>query len=203
MIFIVFFSLLFLNEVSRRNKWVSIALYIVMPILLAIFVWPKALDSDSTSGNWFAWNKGMDMIWPDQLWFWIIAYDIWNIAYVYNCISDRSMYAGVIILTAATVASVIFKRGAWLQHRAQILALWGMFTLTFPDYASSPWFNIKSTHNPYAYMLLSSLALIIGISVLIYTYTRAFKLKKNPFTNDVFTDLDYYKKNIIEESIKS
>lgn len=83
------------------------------------------------------------------------------------------------------------------------LALWGMFTLTFPDYASSPWFNIKSTYNPYAYMLLSSLALIIGIGILIYTYTRAFKLKKNPFTNDIFTDLDYYKKNIIEKSIQS
>lgn len=296
MIFILFFSLLFLNEVSRRNKWVSIAIYILMPILLAIFVWPKALDSEATSGNWFAWvktlsaltgvigfmairyikklhntkfmyifpglilslniaeaiyrdieifsktgvvenglfllggtwnilnatagvisiltitgwcgiriakNKGMDMIWPDQLWFWIIAYDIWNVAYTYNCISDRSMYAGVIILTAATVASIIFKRGAWLQHRAQTLALWTMFTLTFPDYTSSPWFSIKSTHNPSAYMLLSSLALIVGVCVLFYTYTRAFKLKKNPFTNDIFTNLDAHKKSMIDESIKA
>ena len=32
-------------------------------------------------------DRSRDMIWPDQLWFWIIAYDLWNFAYVYNCAS--------------------------------------------------------------------------------------------------------------------
>ena len=30
------------------------------------------------------------MIWPDMLWAWIIAYDLWNFAYTYNCMSDHS-----------------------------------------------------------------------------------------------------------------
>ncbi|MEG1017116.1 MAG: DUF5692 family protein, partial [Oscillospiraceae bacterium] len=45
-----------------------------------------------------------DMVWADQLWFWIIAYDFWNIAYCYNCISTRAMYAGVALVASCTIA---------------------------------------------------------------------------------------------------
>src|SRR5574344_1618790 len=39
-------------------------------------------------------SRKKDMLWPDMLWFWIIAYDLWNFAYVYNCVGDHSFYAG-------------------------------------------------------------------------------------------------------------
>ena len=48
-------------------------------------------------------GKKKDMIWPDQLWFWIIAYDFWNFAYVYNCLGDHAFYAGAILLLACTI----------------------------------------------------------------------------------------------------
>ena len=58
------------------------------------------------------------MIWPDMLWFWIIAYDLWNFAYVYNCVGDHSFYAGAALLISCTIPAFFIKKGAWLQHRA-------------------------------------------------------------------------------------
>ena len=36
-------------------------------------------------GIFFTKDKKRDMIWPDMLWFWVLAYDLWNFAYGYNC----------------------------------------------------------------------------------------------------------------------
>ena len=90
------------------------------------------------------------MIWPDMIWAWIIAYDLWNFAYTYNCISDHSAYAGLALLLACTIPTFFIKKGAWLQHRAQTLALWIMFVMTVPQFADvlAP---IPTTHNPTAF----------------------------------------------------
>ena len=39
-------------------------------------------------GIFISKDPSKDMIWPDMIWAWIIAYDLWNFAYTYNCISD-------------------------------------------------------------------------------------------------------------------
>ncbi len=290
-------SLVAVNELSRRSKKLSIALYIVLPIALAIFVWPetavkgdgdwfpivktcsalvgviafmairyipnllekakwmlvfpfailainiveaiirdievfstyKTLTYDSVQGLWFvggAWNimnaiagvilivtltglvgikvantKTKDMVWGDMLWFWIIAYDLWNMAYCYNCISTRSMYAGLILLISCTVCEFFFKRGAWLQHRAQTLALWGMFSVTFSDYASSPLFSITSTNNTTPLFILSFLALTANLAVLVFEIYTIKKTKRNPLKEDLYQDLKAYKLNMQENGL--
>ncbi len=138
-------------------------------------------------------TKSKDMIWPDMQTFWIIAYSIWNIAYGYNCLSDRSFYATLLLCVAAGLANVLLK-GAWLQHRAQTLALYAMFTLTFPTFADSSQFAVKSSHNTTALLVLSIASLVANIAVLVY---MIYKVKKNGvknhFKNDVFTDTKEYK----------
>ena len=42
-------------------------------------------------GIFISKDSSKDMIWPDMIWAWIIAYDLWNFAYTYNCISDHSV----------------------------------------------------------------------------------------------------------------
>lgn len=69
------------------------------------------------------------MIWPDMFSEWIIAYDIWNFAYVYNCVSDHAFYAGLALLIAPTIVAFTLSTGTWLQHRAHTLAAWMMFTM--------------------------------------------------------------------------
>lgn len=289
MIMFLVVVLLFLNEVTRRSKWLSLAVYVALPIVLTLFVWPQTSGAGSTSGYWFAWvktysalagvigfmairhlkrldgskfmylfpalilginileavyrdievfmsfngasvvengltmmggpwnlmnaaagilnivtitgwlgiriarTKSRDMVWPDMLWFWIIAYDLWNVAYCYNCISDRSMYSGVILIVAATIAAFFFKKGAWLQHRAQTLALYAMFNLTFPAFADASQFAVKASHSPTAMMVLSAAALAANVAVLVYELVHMKKRGiRNPIKNDVYADLPAY-----------
>lgn len=296
MALIVLTLLIIANEITRRSKWLSIAIYIILPIALTVYVWPKSAGSGTTSGYWFAWvktysalagvigfmalrfikgldqNKFMkmfpaiilsvnileavyrdfecfsksgvienglyllggpwniinglagliniititgwtcvrvsktrtkDMVWADQLWFWIIAYDLWNISYCYNCISDRSFYAGFLIIAACTIAEFTIKKGTWLQHRAQTLALYAMFTLTFPSFADTSIYAVKSSHNPTAMLVLSLAALLANLAVLFYEIAQLKKYRCNPFKQEVYTHLNSYNKNLIENGLET
>ena len=151
-----------------------------------------------TITGWFgikvAKTKSKDMIWADQLWFWVIAYGVWNLSYVYNCIPERAFYAGIALIFSSTLLSFFSTKGAWLQHRAQTLALWAMFTLTFPAYDSLAAFNIVSTNSPVAKYILSISALLINLAVLGFELYTISKKKKNPITNEIYQDLPSYKK---------
>ncbi|NLI61238.1 MAG: hypothetical protein GX375_07405, partial [Clostridiales bacterium] len=39
-----------------------------------------------------------DMLWPDMLWFYILAYDLWNFAYTYNALPHHAWYCGLALL---------------------------------------------------------------------------------------------------------
>lgn len=136
-----------------------------------------------------------DMVWPDQLWFWIIAYDLWNVAYCYNCIATRAMYAGVALLMSCTLAEFFLKRGVWLQHRAQTLALFGMFSLAV-DYQALPAFGVTATYNPAAWTVLSALALAFNAGVFVYEVSVILKTRRNPLKQELYTQLESYKKNL-------
>lgn len=153
-----------------------------------------------TITGWFAIRvaktKSKDMIWADQQWFWVIAYGVWNLSYVYNCIPERSFYAGIALIFSSTLLSFFSTKGAWLQHRAQTLALWAMFTLTFPNYDNLEAFNIVSTNSPIAKYILSISALLINLAVLGFEIYTISKKKKNPITNEIYQELPSYKKAI-------
>lgn len=147
-------------------------------------------------------TKSKDMVWADQLWFWIIAYDLWNLAYCYNCLSTRAMYAGVALLVACTVAEFFVKRGIWLQHRAQTLALFGMFSLAV-DYMAQPAFGITSTYNPAALTVVSALALLANLAVLVYEIIVIVKTKRNPLTQELFVAQKAYQKNFAANGLEA
>lgn len=281
----ILFGLLFINEVTRRSKYLSITFYIAIPIIFTLFIWGKG-DSANTEGNWFAWvktysalagvigfmairyikklqtnkwallfpafilsvnileavfrdfevfskngviengltlqggpwniingiagilsiititgwvgikiakTKSQDMVWADQLWFWIIAYGIWNMSYVYNCIPERSFYAGVVLIGASTFAAFFKTKGIWLQHRAQTLALFAMFTLTFPGYSNTKYFNIVTTHNEAPLYFLAALSIIVNLAVLFYEVKIILETKRNPIKEELYVELDAYK----------
>lgn len=140
-------------------------------------------------------TSSRDMVWPDQLWFWIVAYDLWNAAYCYNCISTRSMYSGMALLVACTLAEVLCKRGVWLQHRTQTLALFGMFSLAV-DYSSMPAFAIEASYRPAAWGALSIAAFLFNLGVFVYMMMQVKKTKRNPYTAELYTDSKAYQKNL-------
>lgn len=134
-----------------------------------------------------------DMLWPDMLWFWIIAYDIWNFAYTYNCLPGHSWYCGFALLLAPTLCAFTVGKGAWLQHRAQTLALWCMFAQTFPAFIDEGKFAVASTYNTVALFTGSFLALAVNIGVLAFMIYKVVKSKKNPYIGELYVDMKKYK----------
>ena len=285
---LIFLILIGFNEVGRRYKSGFLAIFIALPIILTLFVWPNTTEGTSVN-DWFhyakvysaltaalifwltrhvkgastkkwvlfltptiliinifeaiardfqiyglhlnnemfdgmmtlsgSWNmmngiagilnvititgwmgiciskdKSKDMLWPDMLWFWIVAYDLWNFAYTYNCIPDHSFYAGIPMLLAPTCAAFFIKKGAWLQHRAQTLAIWCMFAMTAPSFIDHSQFAVKSTHNAAPLFTASFLALVANIGVFGYFIYKIVKTKRNPIKEELYTDLESYNK---------
>lgn len=149
-----------------------------------------------TITGWFgiviAKDKSKDMLWPDMCWFWIIAYDLWNFAYTYNCLPDHAWYCGFALLLAPTLAAFFINKGGWLQNRAQTLAFWCMFAQTFPAFIDSSRFAVKSTHNATPLFVTSLVALIANIIVFGYMVYKVVKTKRNPYKGELYTDLKCY-----------
>ncbi|HSR03564.1 MAG TPA: DUF5692 family protein [Proteiniclasticum sp.] len=145
-------------------------------------------------------DKSRDMIWPDMTWMYVIGYTLWNFAYVYNCISTRSMYAGFGILIAAIIAEYFFKRGAWLQHRAQILSLYAMFSLSV-DFQAASYFNILPTYTEAGLMTLSVTSFVFNLGVFAYMLYTMKKHKMNPITQEIYAHTVSYKKTVIANSL--
>ena len=296
--FFILVTLMALNELGRVKLWGGVLLFVIVPTLLTIYVWPTtaAPGNEYGTGNWFNWAKTYsalagcigfmllrylswtdkktgktvhlyekkwalaypalilainiceacfrdlqvysygatgeyinnlwtisgpwnimnaiagilniiticgwygifiskddtkDMIWPDMLWFWIIAYDLWNFAYTYNCITDHSAYCGLALLLSCTIPTFFIKKGAWLQHRAATLSLWIMFIMTVPQFADriAP---IPTTHNPVCFFVVSLVALLFNAGVAIYQFKRIRDRKLNPLKDELYTDNKNY-----------
>ncbi len=138
-------------------------------------------------------DKSKDMLWPDMLWFWIIAYDLWNFVYTYNCIPTHSWYAGLALLIAPTICAFTVGKGAWLQHRAQTLAIWCMFAQTFPKFQDQGQFMVTSTYNQTLYTAFGAASLAANVLLIGYMIYKIFKTKRNPYTAELYTDLSEYK----------
>ncbi len=273
-------GLMILNEVTRYNKQMGILFFVILPIFLTIFVWPKTsgIGTGAQTANWFAWVKtysalvgcyiglflrfsdkaksnkwfltmapailalnileavirefevmGMqgvidnmfymggpwnamngiagiinmlclsgwfgiiitkdkhhDLVWPDMIWPWIISYDLWNFAYVYNCLTDRAFYSAALLISC-TIPAFTTKKGAWAQHRVHTLALYMMMMMTIPSFFVSSSYAVSSTHSAAAYYTVSILALAANVALAIYQIRTMIKYKKNPLKDDIYS----------------
>ena len=82
-----------------------------------------------------------DMLWPDMTWCYILAYDLWNFEYTYNCLPTHSWYCGLALLLAPTFANHFWNKGGWIQNRANTLALRCMFAQVFPLFQDNSVFS--------------------------------------------------------------
>ncbi|NUU19468.1 hypothetical protein HP550_19645 [Cellulomonas humilata] len=138
-------------------------------------------------------DRSKDMVWPDMLWFWIVAYDLWNFAYVYNCVGDHAFYAGAALLISCTIPAFFLKKGAWLQHRAHTLALWMMFTMAVPTFVTSSQFAVQSSHDEGALFVVSALSLLANVAVAVYQVRVIVTRRRNPLKDELFTHLRPYR----------
>ncbi len=149
------------------------------------------------AGIFISKDSSKDMIWPDCIWIYVITYDLWNFAYTYNCIADHSFYCGFALLIASTVCTFFIKKGAWLQHRAQTLALWIMFVMTVPSFADriAP---VPTTHYPTAFFVVSLVSLLANLAAVVYQFYLIRKNKLNPFKDEIYKHAKEYQTVIAE-----
>ena len=131
-------------------------------------------------------KKGDDMLWPDMTWVYIVAYDLWNFCYTYNCLPTHAWYCGMALLLAPTVANMLWNKGGWIQNRANTLALWCMFAQVFPMFQDYSVFSTNSVNNPSVNLVVSVIALAANVAALGYIIYRAKKLGVNPYKHEVF-----------------
>ena len=164
-------------------------------------------------------HKQQDMLWPDMTWQFILAYDVWNFEYTYLNLPLHTWYCGVALLLAPTFANAFWNKGGWIQNRANTLALWCMFAQVFPSfqnhsrfttlptvYADAAKFATDATGrmnpdlvltaadaNPTAQGVVAIAAIAVNILVITSIIKRSKEQKKNPYTNDIFSDTRDYK----------
>lgn len=147
-------------------------------------------------------NK-QDMLWPDMIWVYVLAYDVWNFQYTYLNLPTHSWYCGLALLLAPTFAAALWNKGGWIQNRANTLALWCMFAQVFPLFQDKSVFStITSVYadgfmnpavrptaaNPTAQGVVSIVALVVNVVILSSIIKRAKAQKKNPYKQEIFTD---------------
>lgn len=152
-----------------------------------------------------------DMLWPDMIFYYIIAYDVWNFAYTYLNLPTHSWYCGLALLLAPTFAAAFWNKGAWMQNRANTLALWCMFAQVFPLFQDAGVFHtipvlyadgfmdptkMPTAVNPHMQGFISILAIIINVVVLAVILKRAKQQGKNPYKNEIFTDTADFKEGM-------
>lgn len=157
------------------------------------------------TGWWgiYASKDKKDMLWPDMIWLYILAYDVWNFQYTYLNLPTHTWYCGLALLLAPTVANALWNKGGWIQNRAHTLALWCMFAQVFPLFQDRSIFTtlpalyadgfmdaaIRPTLvNPVPQGVISIVSLAINVLVLALIIKRSVEQKKNPYKNELFTD---------------
>ena len=137
-------------------------------------------------------DKSKSILWPDMLWFYIIAYNLWNFAYVYNAIPHRSWYNGLALLIAPTIIAFTTGKGSWVQHRGHTLAVWVFFALTFPAFLDESIWRVDSVYNPTIQFAVSLAALLSNVAIVGYMIYKWKATGRNPYKAEVYTDLKGY-----------
>ena len=157
------------------------------------------------TGWWgiYASKDKKDMLWPDMIWLYILAYDVWNFQYTYLNLPTHSWYCGLALLLAPTVAAALWNKGGWIQNRANTLALWCMFAQVFPLFQDASRFTTipvlyadgfmnaavrPELVNPVPQGVISILSIGINALALAIIIKRSKEQKKNPYKNEIFTD---------------
>lgn len=128
-------------------------------------------------------QKPHDMLWPGMTTFWILAYDVWNITFVYINFPNTVAFSFIVLL-APTVAAIWIKKGTYLQARAFTLAIYMMYLFSFKAFADNSLgltfvIPMPRSENLVLIMALVSLAFNVVYFVLHYRWRFTGKAPAN------------------------
>lgn len=118
-----------------------------------------------------------DLLWKDMTTYWIVAYSIWNLSYVWFCIPIHSGYAFTHLL-AAFIPAFFIKKGTWIQARAYTLAIWMIYLFTFTSFIDNPENLVQMPENASLKMFFGILSVSANGLFFAYHIYRKIKLSK-------------------------
>ncbi len=114
-----------MNEVSRLNKWAGLVMFIAIPVVLTIFVWPTTSKDPIAPAGWFQWVKTYSCIVPSILG-WAICY--------YESFQKKWIMAIPPVLFAINILEACVRDFELHQYAGQ-----GLVTLGGYEVLAGPW----------------------------------------------------------------
>ncbi|MDA3780740.1 MAG: DUF5692 family protein [Bacteroidales bacterium] len=133
--------------------------------IVTLFLGWKKIEPDN--------SKQKDMVWPGMAIFWIIAYDIWNIVYVYLNFPG-STSAQFMVILSCTIPALFIKKGTWLQARAFTLAAWFMYYFTVPRFTEQMELMVPRSYN---LMLIFATISIVANILYFFVFLKMIRIK--------------------------
>ncbi|MDP9801530.1 hypothetical protein J2S49_001606 [Arcanobacterium wilhelmae] len=138
--------------------------------------------------------KVRGLIWVDMVWPWIIAYDLWNHAFLYNSLADYTWYCTLALLLACTVPAFTWAKGQWIWFRCFTLMFWIAANNILPELLVRPSIMTNfSTMNPVANQICAWAALLFNLWLFGYWLYKIRVFGRNPWTNCLFFELGEFR----------
>lgn len=145
-------------------------------------------------------KKVKGLIWVDMVWPWIIAYDLWNHAFLYNALGDYTWYCTLALLLACTIPAFWWAKGQWIWFRCFTLMFWIAANNLLPELLVPPGpMSNFATMDPRANIVSAALALASNVALFVYWVYKIAATKRNPITNALFFELGAFKRVVKEE----
>ena len=95
--------------------------------ILTIYLWSTIRIDD---------KKPHNFQWPGMIIFWIIAYDLWNISFVYLNFPNTVHYTALAVIPVPTIIAIFVASGkfAWIQARAYSLVFYMIYIVTISTF---------------------------------------------------------------------
>ncbi len=95
--------------------------------ILTIYLWSTIRIAD---------KKPHNFQWPGMVIFWIIAYDLWNICFVYLNFPNTVHYTALAVIPVPTIIAIFVVSGkfAWIQARAYSLVFYMIYVVTISTF---------------------------------------------------------------------
>ena len=139
-------------------------------------------------------QKVRGLIWVDMVWPWVIAYDLWNHAFLYNALADYTWYCTLALLLACTVPAFTWAKGQWIWFRCFTLMFWIAANNLLPEILVPPaHMNNFATMNPTANIVCAAAALVFNVGLFVYWLYKVVVHRRNPLTNNLYFELGEFR----------
>ncbi|WJY99408.1 hypothetical protein CHAN_03925 [Corynebacterium hansenii] len=139
-------------------------------------------------------KKTKGLIWVDMVWPWVVAYDLWNHAFLYNSLSDYTWYCTLALLLACTIPAFTWAKGQWIWFRCFTLVFWIAMNNLLPEVLVPPGAMTNfSTMNPTANAVCAWAALLANVALFIYWIHKIRTTGRNPLRDPLYAELGEFR----------